>query len=37
MTTADEVRRVVLENPRTYERMVRGRWQLEVKQIGYAG
>jgi hypothetical protein len=36
MTTADEVRRVALELPRTYERMVRGRWKLKVKQIVYA-
>jgi len=35
MTTSDEVRRVGLALPRTYERMVRGRWKLKVKQIVY--
>ena len=35
MTTADDVRRVGLALPRTYERMVRGRWKLKVKQIVY--
>ena len=33
MTTADAVRRVGLALPRTYERKVRGRWKLKVKQI----
>ena len=33
MTTADDVRRVGLALPRAYERMVRGRWKLKVKQI----
>ncbi len=36
MTTADDVRRVALGLPRTYERIVRGRWKLKVKQIVYA-
>lgn len=35
MTTADAVRRVGLALPRTYERQVRGRWKLKVKQIVY--
>ncbi len=35
MTTADDVRRVGLALPRTYERQVRGRWKLKVKQIVY--
>ncbi len=35
MTTADAVRRVGLALPRTYEREVRGRWKLKVKQIVY--
>lgn len=35
MTTADDVRRVGLALPRTYERMVRGRWKLKVKQLVY--
>ena len=35
MTTADDVRRVGLALPRTYEREVRGRWKLKVKQIVY--
>ena len=35
MTTAEDVRRVGLALPRTYERMVRGRWKLKVKQIVY--
>ena len=33
MTTADAVRRVGLALPRAYEREVRGRWKLKVKQI----
>ena len=33
MTTADAVRRVGLALPRVYEREVRGRWKLKVKQI----
>jgi hypothetical protein len=36
VTTADDVRRVALDLPRTYEQMVRGRWKLKVKQIVYA-
>src|ERR1700752_920835 len=32
MTTSDAVRRVGLDLPRTYERQVRGRWKLKVKQ-----
>lgn len=35
MTTADDVRRVGLALPRTYERQVRGRWKLKVGQIVY--
>lgn len=35
VTTADDVRRVGLALPRTYERMVRGRWKLKVRQIVY--
>jgi len=35
MTTSDAVRRVGLDLPRTYERQVRGRWKLKVKQIVY--
>jgi len=35
VTTADAVRRVGLALPRTYEREVRGRWKLKVKQIVY--
>jgi hypothetical protein len=35
VTTADDVRRVGLALPRTYERMVRGHWKLKVKQIVY--
>lgn len=35
MTTADAVRRVGLALPRTYEREVRGRWKLKVRQIVY--
>ncbi len=35
MTTSDEVRRVGLALPRTYERMVRRRWKLKVGQIVY--
>ena len=35
MTTADAVRRVGLALPRTYERQVRGRWQLRIGQIVY--
>ncbi len=33
MTTSDVVRRVGLALPRVYEREVRGRWKLKVKQI----
>ncbi|MBO0844819.1 MAG: MmcQ/YjbR family DNA-binding protein [Nocardioides sp.] len=33
MTDADAVRRVALALPRVYEREVRGRWKLKVKQI----
>lgn len=36
MTTADDVRRVGLVLPRTYERQLRGRWKLKVGQIVYA-
>ena len=36
MTTADDVRRVALDLPRAYERMVGGRWKLKVKQIVFA-
>jgi hypothetical protein len=36
MTTADDVREVALALPRTYERLVGGRWKLKVKQIVYA-
>jgi hypothetical protein len=35
VTTADDVRRVGLALPRTYERQVRGRWKLKVGQIVY--
>lgn len=35
MVTADDVRRVGLALPRTYERQVRGHWKLKVKQIVY--
>ncbi|WP_426245250.1 MmcQ/YjbR family DNA-binding protein [Nocardioides sp. LHG3406-4] len=35
MATADDVRRVGLALPRTYEHQVRGRWKLKVKQIVY--
>jgi hypothetical protein len=35
MTTADEVRRVGLGLPRTYERVVRGLWKLKVGQLVY--
>ena len=35
MTTADDVRRVGLALPRTYEREVRGRWKLKVRQLVY--
>jgi hypothetical protein len=35
MVTSDDVRRVGLALPRTYEREVRGRWKLRVKQIVY--
>jgi hypothetical protein len=35
MVTADDVRRVGLALPRTYEREVRGRWKLRVGQIVY--
>jgi hypothetical protein len=33
VTTADEVRRVGLALPRTYEREIRGRWKLKVRQL----
>jgi hypothetical protein len=33
VTTADDVRRVGLALPRAYERQVRGRWKLKVRQI----
>jgi hypothetical protein len=33
MTTADEVREVGLALPRAYEREIRGRWKLKVKQL----
>ena len=35
MVSADDVRRVGLALPRTYEREVRGRWKLKVGQIVY--
>ena len=35
MTTADDVRRVGLALPRTYERIIRGRWKLKVGQLVY--
>jgi hypothetical protein len=35
MVTSDDVRRVGLALPRTYERQVRGLWKLKVKQIVY--
>ena len=35
MATADDVRRIGLALPRTYERQVRGRWKLRVKQLVY--
>jgi hypothetical protein len=35
MTTAEDVRRVGLALPRTYERIVRGRWKLKVGQLVY--
>jgi hypothetical protein len=35
MVTADDVRRVGLALPRTYEAEVRGRWKLRVGQIVY--
>ena len=35
MVTSDDVRRVGLALPRTYEAQVRGRWKLKVKQIVY--
>jgi len=36
VTTADDVRRVALELPRTYERLIGGRWKFKVKQIVFA-
>ena len=33
MTTADDVRRVGLALPRAYEREIRGRWKLKVRQL----
>ena len=35
MVSADDVRRVGLALPRTYEREVRGAWKLKVRQIVY--
>jgi len=35
VVTSDDVRRVGLALPRTYERQIRGRWKLKVKQIVY--
>jgi len=35
VVTADDVRRVGLALPRTYERQARGHWKLKVKQIVY--
>ena len=35
MTDADAVRRVGLALPRVYEREVRGRWKLKVKQMAH--
>ncbi len=35
MVTSDDVRRVGLALPRTYERQIRGRWKLKIKQIVY--
>ena len=35
MVTADDVRRVGLALPRSYERQVRGLWKLKVKQLVY--
>ena len=35
VVTSDDVRRVGLALPRTYERQVRGRWKLKVGQIVY--
>ncbi|MGH3510623.1 MAG: MmcQ/YjbR family DNA-binding protein [Nocardioidaceae bacterium] len=35
MTTADAVREVGLALPRTYERLVGGRWKLKIGQIVY--
>ena len=35
MVTSDDVRRVALDLPRTYERLVRGRWKLTVRQLVY--
>ena len=35
MTTADDVRRVGLALPRSYEAHVRGRWKLKVRQLVY--
>jgi hypothetical protein len=35
MTTSDAVRRVGLALPRSYEREVRGRWKLKVRQLVY--
>jgi hypothetical protein len=35
VTTADDVRRVGLALPRTYEREIRGRWKLKVRQLVY--
>jgi hypothetical protein len=35
MVTSDDVRAVGLALPRTYERQIRGRWKLKVRQIVY--
>lgn len=35
MATADDVRRVGLALPRSYQQQVRGRWKLKVKQLVY--
>jgi hypothetical protein len=35
VTTADDVRRVGLALPRSYEREIRGRWKLKVRQLVY--
>lgn len=35
MATADDVRRIGLALPRSYERLIRGHWRLKVGQIVY--